>query len=90
MWGVSYGHRMNRCHLKGSEGDALHAVLCAAGNFHPLAVANDRPERLGPFVVPVAGERFGGLVGENWLKSLAAIDGKSQINAGRWLEMNFL
>jgi len=22
---------MNRCHLKGSEGDALHAVLCAAG-----------------------------------------------------------
>jgi transposase, IS5 family len=24
-------HRMNRCHLKGSEGDALHAVLCAAG-----------------------------------------------------------
>ena len=24
-------HRMDRCHLKGSEGDALHAVLCAAG-----------------------------------------------------------
>ena len=24
-------HRMNRCHLKGSEGDSLHAVLCAAG-----------------------------------------------------------
>ena len=23
--------RMNRCHLKGSEGDSLHAVLCAAG-----------------------------------------------------------
>ena len=22
---------MGRCHLKGSEGDALHAVLCAAG-----------------------------------------------------------
>ena len=22
---------MNRCHLKGSEGDAIHAVLCAAG-----------------------------------------------------------
>jgi IS5 family transposase len=22
---------MHRCHLKGSEGDALHAVLCAAG-----------------------------------------------------------
>ena len=24
-------HRMDRCHLKGSEGAALHAVLCAAG-----------------------------------------------------------
>ena len=22
---------MDRCHLKGAEGDALHAVLCAAG-----------------------------------------------------------
>ena len=30
-------HRMDRCHLKGSEGDALHAVLCAAGyNIHWL------------------------------------------------------
>ena len=24
-------HRMNRCHLKGGQGDSLHAVLCAAG-----------------------------------------------------------
>ena len=24
-------HRMDRCWLKGSEGDALHTVLCAAG-----------------------------------------------------------
>ena len=24
-------HRMDRCHLRGSLGDALHAVLCAAG-----------------------------------------------------------
>ena len=24
-------HRMDRCHLKGAQGDALHAVLCAAG-----------------------------------------------------------
>ena len=24
-------HRMDRCHLKGAEGDALHAVLCATG-----------------------------------------------------------
>ena len=25
-------HRMNRCHLKGQTGDAMHAVLCAAGD----------------------------------------------------------
>jgi IS5 family transposase len=24
-------HRMDRCHLKGQQGDRLHAVLCAAG-----------------------------------------------------------
>ncbi len=24
-------HRMNRYHLKGANGDSLHAVLCAAG-----------------------------------------------------------
>ena len=24
-------HRMNRCHLKGAEGDALHAMLRASG-----------------------------------------------------------
>lgn len=24
-------HRMERCHLKGEQGDSLHAVLCAAG-----------------------------------------------------------
>jgi IS5 family transposase len=24
-------HRLNRCHLKGADGDAIHAVLCAAG-----------------------------------------------------------
>ncbi len=23
--------RMDRCHLKGEQGDRLHAVLCAAG-----------------------------------------------------------
>lgn len=28
---VKHDHRMDRCWLKGSEGDALHAVLCAAG-----------------------------------------------------------
>lgn len=28
---VKSDHRMDRCHLKGSGGDALHAVLCAAG-----------------------------------------------------------
>ena len=30
-------HRLDRCHLKGEQGDRLHAVLCAAGyNFRWL------------------------------------------------------
>ena len=28
---VKQNHGLQRCWLKGSEGDALHAVLCAAG-----------------------------------------------------------
>ena len=28
---IKTDHRMSRCHLKGAEGDAIHAVLCAAG-----------------------------------------------------------
>jgi IS5 family transposase len=28
---TKHDHRMDKCWLKGSEGDALHAVLCAAG-----------------------------------------------------------
>jgi IS5 family transposase len=28
---IKADHRMERCHLKGALGDALHAVLCAAG-----------------------------------------------------------
>ncbi len=31
IWHLKADHRMDRCHLKGSEGDALQAVLCAAG-----------------------------------------------------------
>ena len=31
IWHLKASHRMDRCHLKGSEGDALHAVLIAAG-----------------------------------------------------------
>ncbi len=27
---LKMNHRMDRCHLRGSDGDALHAVLCAA------------------------------------------------------------
>jgi transposase, IS5 family len=28
---VTHDHRMQRCHLKGSTGDALQAMACAAG-----------------------------------------------------------
>ena len=29
---VKHDHRMSRCHLLGSLGDALHAIACAAGH----------------------------------------------------------
>jgi len=56
------GHRMDCYHLKESEGDALQAVLCAAGYFHRLAAVDDHQKGPGPFVVPVGVETFGGLV----------------------------
>lgn len=50
-------HWMDRCWLKGSEGDALHAVLCARRLQHPMAAAGHRPQ--GPFY----GRRLHALVG---------------------------
>jgi IS5 family transposase len=50
-------HRMNRCHLKGAHGDSLYAVLCAAGYFHSLVVADDCQKKLS-FFTAVAGCRF--------------------------------
>jgi IS5 family transposase len=40
---AKHDHGLDRCYLKGAEGDALHAVLCAAGLQPPLAAAGDRP-----------------------------------------------
>jgi hypothetical protein len=51
-------HRMNRCHLKGADGDSLHAVLCAAGYFHSLVAADDRQKRAEPFFAAIAGRGF--------------------------------
>ena len=42
---VKHDHRMSRCHLIGSLGDALHAIACAAGQ-HSLVDASDAA--LGP------------------------------------------
>ncbi len=53
-------YRMDHCHLKGSEDDALHALLAAG--YNPLAAADDRQKRPGPIVGPFASERFDGLV----------------------------
>jgi hypothetical protein len=40
---VKHDHGMQRCWLKGKTGDALHAVLCAAGyNLRWLSVAGKR------------------------------------------------
>jgi IS5 family transposase len=48
-------HRMDRCWLKGTEGDALHAVLCAAGfNIRWLLRAIARLGLAGLFLVFLA------------------------------------
>ena len=42
-------HRMNRCHLKGADGDSLHAVLCAAGYNIRWLLRMIVKKRAGPF-----------------------------------------
>lgn len=37
---------------------------CVRGLPHPLATADDRQERLGLFVMPIAGSGFDGCIGE--------------------------
>jgi IS5 family transposase len=64
-------HRMDRCHLKGSDGDAACGAVLG-GLQHPLAAADDRQERPRPFVVPVAGSRFAtlaGIIGRNRMQN---------------------
>lgn len=38
---LKLGHHMNRCHSKGAEGDAIHAMLCAADYNIRLVTEND-------------------------------------------------
>ena len=45
-------HRMNRCHLKGSEGDAIHAVLSAAGYNIRWLLRMIRKKRASAFICP--------------------------------------
>ena len=59
---IKADHRMDRCHLKGSGGDALYVVLCAAGYNISLLLRMIVKKGPLPFVVPVAGMRFGGNV----------------------------
>ena len=59
-------HRMDRCHLKGEQGDRLHAVLCAAGyNIRWLLrmiVKRGITFLQVVFFVPEAGQRTGALL----------------------------
>ena len=52
-------HRMNRCHLKGSTGDSLHAVLCAAGFNIRWLLRMIVKKGIGLFFAPAAGGRIG-------------------------------
>jgi transposase, IS5 family len=54
-------HRMDRCWLRGASGDALHAVLCAAGyNLRWLLRAMARLNRAALFLRLLDWARYGG------------------------------
>jgi hypothetical protein len=56
---------MNRCHLKGPEGDAIHAVLCAAGyNNIRWLLRMIRKKGLGLYVALIKALGLGGLLAE--------------------------
>ena len=75
-------HRMDRCHLKGSEGDALHAVLCAAGYNIRWLLRMIAKKGLGLLLCLL---QAGGLVA--LMAKLAGITGRNRLqNSGqRWV-----
>ncbi len=81
---IKADHRMDRCHLKGSEGDAMHPVLCSAGYNIRWLLRMIVKKGLGLLLCLLQASGLSGM-----LKKLAAIDRKTQISAGCWLEMNF-
>ena len=55
---------MNRCHLKGPEGDAIHAVLCAAGYNIRWLLRMIRKKGLGLYLALIKALGLGGLLAE--------------------------
>ena len=55
-------NRMNRCHLKGPEGDAIHAVLCAAGYNIRWLLRMIRKRGLGLYLALIKVLGLGGLM----------------------------
>jgi IS5 family transposase len=55
-------NRMNRCHLKGPEGDAIHAVLCAAGYNIRWLLRMIRKRGLGLYWALIKGLSLGSLL----------------------------
>ena len=58
-------HRMNRCHLKGAEGDAIHAVLCAAGYNIRWLLRMIRKKGLRLYLALIKVLGLGGLLAKN-------------------------
>jgi IS5 family transposase len=81
-------HRMGRCHLKGSEGDALHAVLCAAG-YNIRWLLRMIVKKAEALCCACCRQVVWRECLRNWPKSWAASDCKTQISVGCWLELNF-
>ena len=56
---------MNRCHLKGAEGDAIHAVLCAAGYNIRWLLRMIRKKGLRLYLALIKVLGLGGLLAKN-------------------------
>jgi transposase, IS5 family len=74
-------HRMNRCHLKGAEGDAIHAVLCAAGYNIRWLLRMIRKKGIRLYLTLINVLRLGGWLVKNTPTNHIELFKRGQLNA---------
>ena len=81
---------MDRCHQKGAQGDAIHAVLCAV-RYNIRWLLRMIVRGLGLLLRLLQTAVFTELISKlnEIIDTSTRTDCKTQICGGRWLEMNF-